>query len=147
MKIYKTREVKTPTRAHSNDAGFDLYIPEDFLAQVLNPGQSVLIPSGIKAKVPKGHALIAFNKSGIAAKKNLLVGASVIDESYQGEIHIDLHNVGSTPQVISPGDKIIQLLCIKMNYVPVQVTESEDELFGETVSERGEGGFGSTGTK
>jgi len=147
MKIYKTREVKTPTRAHSNDAGFDLYIPEDFLAQVLNPGQSVLIPSGIKAKVPKGHALIAFNKSGIAAKKNLLVGASVIDESYQGEIHIDLHNVGNTAQVISPGDKIIQLLCIKMNYVPVQVTESEDELFGETVSERGEGGFGSTGTK
>jgi len=147
MKIYKTREVKTPTRAHSNDAGFDLYIPEDFLAQVLNPGQSVLIPSGIKAKVPKGHALIAFNKSGVAAKKNLLVGACVIDESYQGEIHIDLHNVGNTAQVISPGDKIIQLLCIKMNYVSVQIAESEDELFGETVSERGEGGFGSTGTK
>ena len=70
MKILKVREVKTPSRAHSNDAGIDLFIPEDFLSQVLNPGQSVLIPSGIKARVPEGYALIAFNKSGIAAKKN-----------------------------------------------------------------------------
>ena len=147
MKIFKVREVKTPSRAHSNDAGIDLYVPQDFLAQVLNPGQSVLIPSGIKARVPEGFALIAFNKSGVAAKKNLLVGACVIDESYQGEIHIDIKNVGSTAQVINPGDKIIQLLCIEMNYVTVEEAESEEELFGDLVSERGDGGFGSTGTK
>jgi dUTP pyrophosphatase len=146
MKILKVREVKTPSRAHSNDAGIDLFIPEDFLSEVLNPGQSVLIPSGIKARVPEGYALIAFNKSGVAAKKNLIVGASVIDESYQGEIHIDIKNVGSVPQIINPGDKIIQLLCIPMNYVPVELVESEDELFADMVSDRGQGGFGSTGT-
>jgi dUTP pyrophosphatase len=146
MKILKVREVKTPSRAHSNDAGIDLFIPEDFLSQVLNPGQSVLIPSGIKARVPEGYALIAFNKSGVAAKKNLIVGASVIDESYQGEIHIDIKNVGSVPQIINPGDKIIQLLCIPMNYVPVELVESEDELFTDMVSDRGQGSFGSTGT-
>jgi dUTP pyrophosphatase len=147
MKIFKTRDVKDPNRAHSNDAGFDLFIPNDFLPQVLNPGQSVLIPSGIKARVPEGYALIAFNKSGVAAKKNLIVGASVIDESYQGEIHIDIKNVGNTPQVLSPGDKIIQLLCIKMNYVPIEIASTEDELFSDMKSERGTGGFGSTGTK
>lgn len=147
MKIYKVREVKTPTRAHSNDAGIDLYVPEDFLPQVLEPGQSVLIPSGVKARVPEGHALIAFNKSGVAAKKNLLVGACVIDESYQGEIHIDMKNVGTSPQVIQAGDKIIQLLCIQMNYVPVELADSEDELFADMQSDRGDCGFGSTGTK
>jgi dUTP pyrophosphatase len=147
MKIFKTRDVKDPNRAHSNDAGFDLFIPNDFLPQVLNPGQSVLIPSGIKARVPEGYALIAFNKSGVASKKNLIVGASVIDESYQGEIHIDIKNVGKAPQVLSPGDKIIQLLCIKMNYVPIEIASTEDELFSDMKSERGAGGFGSTGTK
>jgi len=147
MKILKVREVKTPSRAHSNDAGIDLFIPEDFLSQVLNPGQSVLIPSGIKARVPEGYALIAFNKSGIAAKKNLIVGACVIDESYQGEIHIDIKNVGTFPQVVNPGDKIIQLLCVPMNYVPVELVDNEDELFADMLSNRGDGGFGSTGTK
>ncbi len=147
MKILKVREVKTPSRAHSNDAGIDLFIPEDFLSQVLNPGQSVLIPSGIKARVPEGYALIAFNKSGIAAKKNLIVGACVIDESYQGEIHIDIKNVGTLPQVVNPGDKIIQLLCVPMNYVPVELVDNEDELFADMLSNRGDGGFGSTGTK
>lgn len=147
MKILKVREVKTPSRAHSNDAGIDLFIPEDFLSQVLNPGQSVLIPSGIKARVPEGYALIAFNKSGVAAKKNLIVGACVIDESYQGEIHIDIKNVGTAPQVINAGDKIIQLLCVPMNYVPVELVDNEDELFSDMVSDRGNGGFGSTGTK
>jgi dUTP pyrophosphatase len=147
MKILKVREVKTPSRAHSNDAGIDLFIPEDFLSQVLNPGQSVLIPSGIKARVPEGYALIAFNKSGIAAKKNLIVGACVIDESYQGEIHIDIKNVGTMPQVVNPGDKIIQLLCVPMNYVPVELVDNEDELFADMLSNRGDGGFGSTGTK
>ena len=147
MKIFKVRDVKDPNRAHSNDAGFDLFIPNDFTPQILNPGDSALIPSGIKARVPEGYALIAFNKSGVAAKKNLIVGASVIDESYQGEIHIDIKNIGTAPQVLSPGDKIIQLLCIKMNYVPIEIAESEEELFSDMKSDRGAGGFGSTGTK
>lgn len=147
MKIVKVRDVKTPSRAHSTDAGIDLFIPEDFQPQTLEPGHSVLIPSGIKARVPKGHALIAFNKSGVAAKKDLVVGACVIDETYTGEIHIDIKNVGHATQQLNPGDKIIQLLCIEMNYVTVELAETEAEVFGDLESERGAGGFGSTGTK
>ena len=70
-----------------------------------------------------------------------------IDESYQGEIHIDIKNVGTMPQVVNPGDKIIQLLCVPMNYVPVELVDNEDELFADMLSNRGDGGFGSTGTK
>ena len=147
MKILKVRDVKTPNRGTSESAGIDLFVPNDFDTVLLGPNESILIPSGIKANVPEGHALIAFNKSGIAVKKKMLVGACVIDEDYQGEIHIDLKNVGSEAVGIEPGDKIIQLLCIPVNYVPVEEVESEDELFSGLVTDRGAGGFGSTGEK
>ena len=167
MRIFKIRDVKTPTRGTNMSAGIDLYIPNDFYVKrdgelhlapsydrdyqmlSLEPGESVLIPSGIKAKVPKDRALIAFNKSGVAVKKNLMVGACVIDEDYTGEIHIDVKNVGNKKVWISAGDKIIQLLCIPVDYVDIIETSSEEECFGDSLnnSERGSGGFGSTGTK
>jgi dUTPase len=59
---------------------------------VLKQGERCLIPSGIKVDVPAGHALIAFNKSGVAVKKGLDVGACVVDVGYQGQVHISLTN-------------------------------------------------------
>jgi dUTP pyrophosphatase len=147
MKILKIRDVKTPNRGTSQSAGLDLFVPNNFTPLTLKPGQSVLIPSGIKFNVPEGHALVAFNKSGIAAKKNLLVGACVIDEDYCGEVHIDLKNVGEKEVEINPGEKIIQLLCLKVNYVSIEEVSSEEELYRGKTSERGEGGFGSTGLR
>lgn len=162
MKILKIRDVKTPTRGTNGSAGIDLYIPNDFKIKrgdeyidvmpegySIGMGDSVLIPSGIKANVPKGHALIAMNKSGIAVKKSLLVGACVIDEDYTGEIHIDLKNVGKVNINIKAGDKITQLLCVPVNYVDIEETTNEEECFGYKleISERGVGGFGSTGVK
>ena len=148
-------------------AGIDLYIPNDFYIKKgdelhpapsydkdeqslkLEPGESALIPSGIRANVPKDRALVAFNKSGVSVKKNLMVGACVIDEDYTGEIHIDIKNVGNKRTWITSGDKIIQLLCIPVDYVDIEVSDSELECFGDSIntSERGSGGFGSTGTK
>lgn len=167
MKIFKTKNVKTPTRGTRMSAGIDLYIPDDFYIKngdehllvsedidneksiAIIPGASVLIPSGIKANVPTDRALIAFNKSGIAVNKNLMVGASVIDEDYCGEIHIDIKNVGNTTVHVKAGDKIIQVVCIPVDYVNIEECNSELECFGDDLglSERGEGGFGSTGTK
>ena len=149
MKFYKTRDVKSPNRGTPESAGIDLFIPNDFETQDLEPGESILIPSGLKFDVPKGHALIAMNKSGIAVKKSLLVGACVIDEDYLGETHIDLKNVGEDVQTLTPGDKIIQLLCVPVDYVSLEEAETEEECFGDKLiaSERGAGGFGSTGTK
>jgi dUTP pyrophosphatase len=145
MRIAKIRDVKTPTRANPTDAGIDFFVPNDLDIIRLTPGDSCLIPAGIKVDVPEGHALIAFNKSGVAVKKSLHVGAAVIDVGYQGEVHINLTNVGEYEQVIHPGDKIIQFVLLPLGHFSVAEV-AEDELFAAE-SSRGEGGFGSSGTK
>lgn len=145
MKISKIREVKTPQRGTSYSAGLDFFVPEDVKPFTLSPGDSCFIPSGIKVKVPDGYALIAFNKSGVAVKKSLHVGACVVDEDYQGEVHINLTNVGSYEQEINPGDKIVQFVLVPTLYAGIEVVP-EQYLF-DSQTERGEGGFGSTGTK
>ena len=145
LKFIKVKNVKSPVRGTGQSAGIDFFVPDEFETMVLLPGESCFIPSGIKVNVPTGHALVAFNKSGVAVKKNLYVGACVVDEDYQGEVHLNLTNTGNQPQVIERGDKITQFILLPVNYAsPVEV-EPKD-LYTEK-SERGEGGFGSTGTK
>ena len=78
MRIAKVRKVKTPTRGTSKSAGLDFYVPDGFDRVILTVGEKVFIPSGIKAELPEGYALIAFNKSGVALKKSLFVGACVV---------------------------------------------------------------------
>ena len=141
MKIQKIREVKTPTRGTSKSAGIDFYTPDDLTPILLGPGEDALIPSGIKAQVPAGYALIAFNKSGVATKNKLIKGAEVVDEDYQGEIHIHVFNNGKTTTMINPGQKLMQFVLLQVNYEDVEVVESLDQI----ESERGQGGFGSTG--
>jgi len=146
MKISKIRDVKTPTRANSTDAGIDFFIPNDYEGETeIFPGRSCLIPSGIKVNVPAGHALVAFNKSGVAVKKNFHVGACVVDCGYQGEVHINLTNVGESPQYIKPGDKIVQFILLPLGEPSVELVDSNN-LY-ESESSRGEGGFGSSGTR
>ena len=150
MKFTKIRDVKSPQRANSTDAGIAFFIPYDWEDtdlmhdyKTILPGQSVLIPSGVKVNVPEGYALVAFNKSGVATKKGLQVGACVVDCGYQGEVHVHLTNVGGPAGHIKPGDKIVQFLLLPLGS-PVIEEVPNDELFAE-VSLRGEGGFGSTG--
>ena len=112
LKFVKVKNVKSPVRGTSESAGIDFFVPDDFETIVLLPGESCFIPSGIKVNVPKGHALIAFNKSGVAVKKNFHVGACVVDEDYQGEVHLNLTNTGNLPQVVERGDKIVQFLLV-----------------------------------
>lgn len=71
----------------------------------------------------------------------------VVDEDYEGEIHINLHNVGVSDQKLEAGDKIVQFILEKQNYIIPEQVWSEADLFDGSLSERGEGGFGSTGTK
>lgn len=145
MKLSKIRPVKTPTRGTGKSAGIDFYIPDDYQQRTLVPNEDVLIPSGIKVKVPNEFALIAHDKSGQATKKNLMVGAKVIDEDYQGEVGIHIRNVGNSPVEIFPGEKIVQFILIPVSYDKVEVVDLID-LYDE-VSERGEGGYGHTGIK
>ena len=149
MKLAKIRDVKTPTRGTAGSAGIDFYVPNDYPATeslcTIEPGERFFIPSGIKANVPEGYALIAMNKSGVALKKNLIMGAKVVDHDYQGEIHLHLINVGKRDVTIEPGDKLVQFLLVPVNHCEVEVV-AEDNLFS-TETTRGAGGFGSTGVK
>lgn len=139
MKIQKLRDVKTPNRGTSVSAGIDFYVPEDFETTTLAPGESVLIPSGIKAQVPRGYALIAFNKSGVSVKQGLQVGACVVDEDYRLEIHLHVVNISDKEQVVATGQKLVQFVLIPVSYFDI---EEVDNI--ENNTER-KGGFGSTG--
>ncbi len=141
MKVQKLRNVKTPNRGTSVSAGIDFYVPEDFETATLKPGESVLIPSGIRVQVPRGYALIAFNKSGVAVKQGLSVGACVVDEDYEGEVHLHMINTSDKEQVIATGQKLVQFVLIPVSYFDV---EEVDEMPSRN-TERGVGGFGSTG--
>jgi dUTP pyrophosphatase len=148
----KTRPVKSPVRGTSESAGIDFFVPDDFEQITVGPGTSVLIPSGIKCAYPPGHALILFNKSGIATKYKLTSLACVCDSDYQGEIHISLINIGNDEVTISPGMKIAQFILVPVETPQPEEVASEEDLWsiwrrGRSVegSERGEGGFGSTG--
>jgi dUTP pyrophosphatase len=143
VKISKVRKVKTPTRGTPQSAGLDFYVPDDYEGGILRTGESVFVPSGIMANVPRGHALIAFNKSGVALKKSLLVGACVVDEDYQGEIHLHVINAGSETTAIAPGEKLIQLVLVPVSYENVCVVDKS--LLFDGITTRGAGGFGSTG--
>ena len=147
MKFLKIRDVKDPSRGTPQSAGIDLFIPNDFDSRTIGPGESILIPAGLKVNIPHNHVFLMMNKSGVATKKHLDVGACVIDEDYQGEIHIHLMNVGNQDQTLWAGDKIAQCLLMPVVYADVDVVESEDSLWEGKVTERGEGGLGSTGTK
>ena len=145
MRISKVRDVKSPNRGTPLSAGIDFYVPEDFDERTVSPSESLLIPSGIKAQVPKGYALVAFNKSGVAVKKSLTVGACLVDEDYQGEIHVHLINVGYEQQLVRPGDKVAQFVLLPVNYAGIEEVPLDCLYDGET--ERGSGGFGSTGSR
>lgn len=142
MKIAKTEDVKTPVRS-GRAAGIDFFIPNNFETKVVEPGDNILVSLGIKVSLPKDYCLIAFNKSGVA-KQGLTVGACVVDEDYQGVVHLHLFNVSKSPVQIVAGQKIIQFLLMPVSHDEIEEV-TEKEIHPEK-TERGEGAFGSTGT-
>ena len=166
IKFLKIRDVKDPERELGN-AGIDVFVPNhsyEFVGTLLeknptltfsgagfwvNPGEAVLIPLGLKTRFSSPNiALEATNKSGIATKKKLLFGATLVDYSYKGEIHAHLINVGMEPQFVGYGDKIIQFVPRIIDIEQHEVVEGEDEeaFYAGFESKRGSGAFGSTGS-
>ena len=141
MKMQKTRDVKTPQRGTQGSAGYDFFVPNDYQSVTLQTGESALIPSGIKCQITKNHALLAVSKSGVATKKHLAIGACLVDEDYTGEIHLHVYNWSKEPTTIEAGEKLVQFILTPVVYEDIEVVE--DIAFETT--ERGSGGFGSTG--
>ena len=139
--------VKVPTRSNPSDAGLDVYANvRDPI--VIEPGGSAIVPTGLRFGIPHGYMLQVMNRSSIAAKRSLIVGAHVVDSGYDGEGFINLHNVGTELQQIKFGQKIAQLVMIPV--VHFRALEEVDGLIYDdrqpiTISDRGEGALGSTG--
>ena len=143
-------EAKMPVRAHPTDAGMDLFFcpppkPElDSQIETVLPFGSSVIPTGLKIEVPEGYMLEIKNKSGIASKRGLLVGACVVDRGYTGEIFVNLHNPSDRTQTLHAGDKIAQAVFVKIE-TNVKLVESNNIYDDET--SRGDGALGSTGDR
>ncbi len=109
----------------------------------LEPGETRLISIGISMEIPVGYAGFVFARSGLATKRHLAPAnkVGVVDSDYRGEFFVPLRNHGPIPQTIEPGERIAQM--ILMPYLAANFLEAES--LSDT--QRGEGGFGSTGTK
>ena len=129
-----------PTYGSAEAAGADLYACLEETI-VVAPGETVFVPTGLAMEVPKGCAGLVFARSSLGAKRGLAPAnkVGVIDSDYRGEFFVALHNHGKLPQEISHGERIAQLLIVPV-FTPgfTEVTELSD-------TQRGSGGFGSTG--
>lgn len=132
---------KLPTYGSLEAAGADLYA---CLEQpvTIEPGESAWISTGIALEVPKGCAGLIYARSGMACKKGLAPAnkVGVIDSDYRGEVVVVLHNHGDRPQTVESGERIAQLVI-----TPV-LTPAYEEVKELSSSDRGAGGFGSTGS-
>ena len=145
VRVFRTRpNAKLPIRAHKTDAGMDFFFcPGEPTVMGIEPGQSALLPTGIKMEVPEGYMLQIMNKSGIASKRSLVTGACVVDEGYTGEIFVNLHNIGNQTNFVESGQKVAQGVFVKIDKPQIWEVE-EDNIYGQSTS-RGSGALGSTG--
>ena len=143
IKIKKlSEEAIVPTYGTDFSAGADLYMLPGASVTV-NPHETVMIHTGLAMEIPEGYAGLIFARSGLASKRGLAPAnkVGVVDSDYRGEIMVALHNHGSEPKTIENGERIAQIVLVP--YLAAEFDEV-DEL-SDTV--RGEGGFGSTGSK
>ena len=132
---------KLPTRGSDKAAGYDLYSAEDEIT--IAPQGTVMIGTGLAMAIPETKFGAIFARSGLAAKQGLRPAncVGIIDSDYRGEIKVALHNDSNEFQIIPAGSRIAQLVIMDFNSVYFNEVNELD------ATNRGEGGFGSTGTK
>ena len=149
MKVMLDPGAKMPTRAHETDAGLDLYSPVDaviypnnaastFGGFFGNPESSVCIDTGVHVEIPAGYVGMVKSKSGLNVKHNI-TSEGVIDSGYTGSIMVKLYNHGNNIVRIEKGQKISQLVILPIITPDLELVDTLDD------TERGNGGFGSTG--
>lgn len=139
LKIKKlSSEAKAPQCAINGDAAMDLYSVEDI---VVKSGDLIPCKTGIAMAIPRGCVGLIWDKSGIALKNGIKTMGGVIDSNYRGEVAVIMKNLSEKDYVISKGDKIAQILIQRVECPMIEEVEELDE------TERGDGGFGSTGIR
>lgn len=137
LKIKKLNEnAKVPNFAHDDDAGMDLFCSEEITLESHVPTQ---VSTGIALEIPEGHVGLIWDKSGLSHKFALKTLGGVIDSGYRGEIKVGMFNLGKESHIFNVGDKVAQILIQKVEHPEILEVDELDN------TERGEGGFGSTG--
>ena len=141
IKVKKlTSTAKLPARGSASAAGYDLYADIEKEVRIA-PHTTEMIGTGLSMEIPEGYFGAIFARSGLASRESLRPAncVGVVDSDYRGPFMIALHNDGEQERVITPGERIAQLVVIP--YLPVEFIEAD------TLSDtgRGSGGFGSTG--
>lgn len=138
ISMEKGAEDLFPAKAHPGDAAWDLRSRVDAELPV---GRSVAVPTGVRMELPENFEAQVRPRSGLALKYDLMLTNSpgTIDAGYRGEVAVIMYNGGSAPYRIRRGDRIAQMVICRL---PEVVLEQSDEL---SESDRGRGGFGSTG--
>ncbi|MBE6549906.1 MAG: dUTP diphosphatase [Ruminococcaceae bacterium] len=131
-----------PVYASEYAAGADLYACLD-APVTIEPNETKLIKTGLAMAIPEGLAGLIYARSGLASKRGLAPAnkVGVIDSDYRGEVMVALHNHGTTPQTVEHGERIAQLVLAPVVTANFNIVDDLDS------TTRGEGGFGSTGTK
>ena len=132
---FNNGDAQLPVRSTVDSAGYDLHTIED---GNIEPGQTKLFDTGLSFTVPEGTYGRIAPRSGLS-KKGLLVNAGVIDRDYTGPVKIMLHNLTNETYIISKKDRIAQLILEKIELSDIKLVDSL------VTTDRGEGGFGSTG--
>lgn len=129
-------QAQVPERGSQLAAGYDLYSTEN---TVILPTKRAVVGTGISIEMPEGVYGRIAPRSGLAVKHGIHVGAGVIDRDYTGELKVVLFNLGNEPYIIKPGYRIAQLILEK------HMTVDVEEVHEMMETQRGDGGFGSTG--
>ena len=135
MRVVLDEGAKLPTRAHRYDAGLDIYARE---TKVVPARGSEVFDTGVHVEIPEGYVGFLKSKSGLNVKHNI-TSEGVIDAGYTGSIMVKLYNHGDKDYLVSAGDKITQLVVIQVYLGDCYEVDALEE------TERGKGGFGSTG--
>lgn len=127
-----------PQYANPGDAGADLYATSH---ELIEPGETKLLSLNTKIAIPEGYVGMVCSRSGLALKRSVFVlnSPGIVDSGYRGNLGVILHNAGGHPFSIAPGERVAQLVIVKYEQAEFKKVDSLDS------TERGDGGFGSTG--
>lgn len=136
MKIKLDAGALMPARAHDTDAGYDLHAIQSVY---INGGGSAAVDTGVHVEIPVGWFGLVAGRSGLNFKNNIIVPQGTIDSGYAGSIKVKLYNMGGQPFMIHRGDRIAQIIFLRHESPELEPVDALSD------TERGSGGFGSTG--
>ena len=132
---------KSPVRMTDGSVGYDLFASVE--EEIINPGETKLIPAGFAIELPRGMGAFIFARSGLGIKRGIVPAncVGVIDSDYRGEVKVGLRNYSSEPFTVAKGERIAQMVIIPVETPELCVVEELSDTL------RADGGFGSSGNK